>query len=145
MSGKREKLSFEEARILILCHAFRYHDLAHPKMERGFLGSLRPFQGLDAANFHEVMDCLDAFGDYFEQSQSIDKEILASLFCICHFARAWGVYKEGMLRSNGLIAESDVVVLEDWIEHISYTTACLLDGCGAQVAFEFYDQAYDDG
>lgn len=49
-------MTLSQAKELLLIHA-GYPN--HPKTERGFLGSLRPFQGqLVEENFHEVMSAL---------------------------------------------------------------------------------------
>jgi hypothetical protein len=128
-----------EAKELLLMHSFTYSDVDHPKMQSGFLGSLRPFSGhLNEQNYHEVMAALLVLAPLMEQP-IIDREIVMSLWSICHLARAWGVQPDGMLRSNGLIRPADVKRLDDWIEQISYATMVLLEGGGTDVAFEFYD------
>lgn len=108
-------------------------------MQSGFLGSLRPFQGhLIEQNYHEVMAALRVVAPSLEQPD-VDREVVRSLWGICHLARAWGVYPDGMLRSNGLIQPADVERLDDWVERISYATFVLLDGGGIDRAFELYD------
>ncbi|EEF60634.1 hypothetical protein [Pedosphaera parvula] len=132
-------MTIAEAKELLLMHSFAYSDVDHPKMKSGFLGSLRPFSGhLNEQNYHEVMAALLVLAPSLEQPV-VDREVVRSLWGICHLARAWGVYPDGMLRSNGLIQPADVERLDGWIEHISYATMVLLDGGGIDVAFEFYD------
>jgi hypothetical protein len=126
------------ARELLQMHAGRHEDVDHPKWRHGFLGSLRPFSGLRIENFHEVMKCIEVLTSELE-NQVCDREVLAAIWGICHLGRAWGVEAQGMLQRNNLIAAEDVERLESWITQISYTTFCLLDGCGSEVAFEGYD------
>jgi len=54
------RLSPEEARELLRFHAGRHEDVNHPESAIGFLGSLRPYRGLNERNYHEVMGCLIA-------------------------------------------------------------------------------------
>ncbi len=133
-------MTLDEAKELLSLHAFTHPDAAeHPKAESGFLGALRPYRGLSEANFREVMLALRVLGPSLAEDR-LDREVVAALWGICHFGRAWGVHPEGMLRRNGHIADADVVRLEQWLEAISYATACLLDGAGEDVAFETYDR-----
>jgi hypothetical protein len=127
-----------QARQLLQLHAGREHDFEDADGRVGFLGSLRPFFGLRAECFHEVMSCIKTLAPEFDQS-TCDRELIAAIWSICHLGRHWGVAPDGMLRRNGLIADHDVARLEAWIEQISYTTFCLLDGCDIEVAFEGYD------
>ena len=134
------QLSPEEAKELLRFHSGRHEDVDHPKWESGFLGSLRPYRGLNEQNYHEVMNCLNALAADLSESGALDREVIADIWGICHLGRAWGVEPRGMLRSNNLITPEDVERLESWIIQISYSAFCLLDGCGAEVAFEFYDE-----
>ena len=131
-------LSTEAALELLKFHACSHGDTDHPKWKTGFLGSLRPYAGLDARNFHEVMSCLKAIEPRFEQP-TIDSGLMADIWAICHLGRAWGVEPDGMLRRNNLISREDVARLESWIFQISYTVFCLLAGCGDD-AFEEYER-----
>ena len=62
------------------------------------------------------------------------------VIAIIHLGRAWGVRKNGMLRSNSLITKYDWERLESWIEVISYTFMCLLEGSDNEAAFEEYEE-----
>lgn len=124
-----------EAKELVLLHGFA-GDLENPKMATGFLGSLRPYRGLDENNFHEVMAALRVLAPHFK-SEKLDREIIESLRGICHLARAWGVDPDGMLRCNHLIEEADWRRLEEWIEMISYAVFMLLESDEA-TAFDGY-------
>src|SRR5262245_37045603 len=107
-----------EAKELLLIHSFAHPDIKHPKMECGFLGSLRPYRGhLVEESFHEVMAALRALAPTFHQP-TVDREVVGALWGICHLARSWGVHPDGMLRRNGLIQEQDIARLERWVDCI---------------------------
>ncbi len=128
-----------EAIKLLSYHSGRNNDIKNPKWISGFLGSLRPYQGkLTESNFHEVIECLKVLSETIRNNSNIDKEIVSNLMGIIHLGRAWGVNKNGILRKNGLISNKSYKLLESWIEIISYTFFCLLDGCDDEVAFENY-------
>lgn len=118
----------EEALALLEMHSFRNEDIYHPKMEKGFLGMLRPFTGeLYEKNFHEMMRILWALREDL-QSDNIDREINSSLFSICHFARMWGLDPGGMLQRNNLLSTDQIAQLQEWVDTISYTISNLLEG-----------------
>jgi hypothetical protein len=130
-----------EAKDLLLHHAFSHDDYQHPKSERGFLGMLRPFNGtLPEVNYHEIMAALSTLADDLDYP-TLDREIIAALWGICHFARAWGLEPEGMLRRNDLITPAQIEQLAAWVDSISYATCCLLDGSGRAEAFADYRPA----
>lgn len=127
----------QEAKELLLHHSFNHEDFEDPKSARDFLGMLRPFNGtLLEENYHEVMAALRVLADDFTHP-TVDREIIAALWGICHFARAWGLEPEGMLRSNNLIRDEQIQQLADWVDSISYATCCLLDGAATE-AFATY-------
>jgi hypothetical protein len=130
-----------EAKALLLLHAFNdLRSAEHPKGIGGFLGSLRPYQGhLLEQNFLEVMESLRVLAPGLS-SATVDREVVAALWVICHLARAWGIEPEGMLRRNRLISATDVETLASWVDTISYATMCLLDGAGEEEAFSEYDR-----
>ncbi|WP_400192209.1 hypothetical protein [Hymenobacter sp. B81] len=127
-----------EAKNLLLHHAFSHSDHEHPTSQHGFLGMLRPFDGtLNEANYHAVMAALHVLANDLEHP-TLDREIIAALWGICHFARAWGLDPDGMLRRNDLISPSQIQQLDTWVASISYATCCLLDGSGRAEAFADY-------
>ncbi|MCF2716249.1 hypothetical protein [Paenibacillus sp. 203] len=68
----------QEARELLRCHSFIHDDLDHPKMQNGFLGMLRPFQGeLLEDNFHELMTIIEVLADELEKP-SVERELSTS-------------------------------------------------------------------
>lgn len=132
----------KEARELLLLHAFSHADAGDDaRAETGFLGSLRPYRGvLNVVNYHSVMQALRVLAPKLAAGNEVDRELIAALWSICHFALAWGVHPEGMLRRNGLIADSDLRRLADWVLTISYATVSLIDGSGEDHAFAGYDE-----
>lgn len=123
--------------------ALRFHSGAHPDVDDprstlGFVGSLRPCTGLREENFHGVMKALRVLAPEL-QSQFVDREVVSALWGICHFGRAWGIDRDGMLRRNSLISDEDVERLEHWVQTISYATAMVLDGT-IDEAFADYDR-----
>jgi hypothetical protein len=128
-----------EAKELLLMHSYSHPDVDHPKVQKGFLGSLRPYSGhLNEENYHEVIAALRVLAPSLERP-TVDRKLIGSLMGICHLARAWGLHPDGMLRRNGLILPEDVERLEDWINQISYSTFMLLDSAGIAEAFHDYD------
>ncbi|WP_440109601.1 hypothetical protein [Paenibacillus sp. QZ-Y1] len=128
----------EEAVILLKCHAFSYEDLYHPKMETGFLGSLRPFRGqLMEENFHELMEILRTLVPDL-QGPTLDREVMACLWGITHLGRAWAVEPDGMLRSNNIISDEQVTLMEKWLDLFSYAVMILIEDGGEDEAFWGY-------
>lgn len=130
-----------EARELLLLHSFSYHDLDHPKMVGGFLGSLRPYQGLNEKNFHELMEAIGVLAPQL-QAEKVDREIVSALWAICFLARLWGLEPDGMLQRNGLIAPEDIKRLSDWLEILGYAVMILLEGVDVEEAFSPYAAAH---
>lgn len=137
------ELSLEQARDLLRYHAFADDDVNHPKMESGFLGSLRPYPGyLNEDNFHEIMACLQVLAGEFMQEAAMDKALVSQLWAICHLGRMWGVHPQGMLRSTGLICDADAARLEEWLDRIAEVVFYLLDGSDVETAFFEYHRHY---
>jgi hypothetical protein len=84
---------------------------------------------------------LKALADEIDGPEKVNRKIVSALWGMCHLARAWAVYPEGMLISNNLITAQQVEQIEDWIEDISYATMCLLDG-SREEAFHSYNHRY---
>ncbi|WP_339831005.1 hypothetical protein [Paenibacillus sp. FSL R7-0272] len=130
----------QEAIVLLKYHAFAHDDVNHPKMEHGFLGSLRPFRGqLIEENFHELMRILRTLAPDLSRA-ALDREVIACLWSITHLARTWAVEPEGMLRSNQLISDEQVAVMEEWLNLFSYAVMILIEGGDEQEAFWGYEQ-----
>ncbi|KKO51814.1 hypothetical protein [Paenibacillus sp. DMB20] len=119
-----------EALFLLKCHAFAHDDVEHEKMRHGFLGMLRPFRGeLYERNFHELMLIIEVLAEEFEKPQ-VQRVMISCLWSICQLARAWAVYPDGMLQSNGLISKEQVDQMEEWLDMISYAVMVILEGEG---------------
>ncbi len=136
-----------EAKELLLLHSFGHPSQDYEKMNRGFLGSLRPYRGhLSDENFHEVMAALRVLAPSLRQS-SVDQEVVGSLWSLCFLSRLWAVHPKGMLQSNGLIKPEDVQKMEGWLKCIEYAVMILLSAQGNQSgafkeAFHIYDTTY---
>ena len=140
MIGMNREQAIEE----LFYQSGRHEDVESPRWTYGFLGMLRRFQGqLFEENFHNIIRALYVLSEDIAQDE-VRNEIIASIWGICHLARAWAVYPEGLLQSNNVISTEQVTQIEGWIEQISYITFCLLDGCGVEIAFEFYEVKYGD-
>jgi hypothetical protein len=127
-----------EAYNLLLAHATVHPDENHPLHSSGFLAMLRPYKRLLESNFHEVMQALRAVAPDLQNGPSIDRNLMTALWDICHYARAWALEPEGMLRKNQLITVTDQERLADWLNIISDTVSNLLEGADETVAFEAY-------
>lgn len=128
----------DEAVLLLKCHAFAFDDVHHPKMEHGFLGSLRPFRGtLLEENFHEMMEILRVLSLDLSQP-TVDREIMSCLWSIVHLGRAWVLEPEGMLRRNGLISQKQIDQMDQWLGMLSYAIMILLEDGGEKEAFWEY-------
>ena len=126
----------------LLFQSSKHPDIENPRWQHGFLGMLRPFKGtLLEENFHKTMEAIKTLADEFVKD-SISNQIISSIWSICHLTRAWAIEPEGMLRSNQLINTQQIQQLENWLDHISYVTDCLLDNCAIEVAFEMYIYEY---
>jgi hypothetical protein len=137
-------MDIKQAKNLLKLHAYAHEEIYNPKMQNGFLGSLRPFTGLNEDNFHEVMYSLKVIQALFDKNEcKIDREIISSIWGICYLARAWGIDTDGILRRNNLITNEDIIKLESWINHISCAFWGLLDGLSEE-AFEDYLCKYGD-
>jgi hypothetical protein len=126
-----------QARELLLLHSFRLPALDHPKMTGGFLGSLRPYQGLNEGNYHEVMEAIYTLAPQL-QGQELDREIVSALWSICYLARLWALEPDGMLQRNGLITVEEVRRLEEWVNAIGWAVMMLLEGGDITAAFDLY-------
>ncbi len=115
----------QEAKELLLIHGGCHQDPNHRRMDAGFLGSLRPYRGLDVNSLHEVMTALRVLAPSLQQQQ-VDREVVSALWHMCELGRCWGVAPDGMLQRNNLISPPDVQRLEKWIDCISYATMILL-------------------
>ena len=131
-------MTIPEAQDLLLAHAGAHPDPDHPLLANGFLGMLRPYHGLVERNFHEVMHALQVVAPSLQTDPTLNRNLMAALWGLCHFSRAWALEPEGMVRSNNLITEADVERLSNWLNIISYAITNLLEGADDKEAFELY-------
>jgi hypothetical protein len=121
-------MTFDEAKEGLRFHCGSHPDVEDPRWEQGFLQSLRPYRGLDQAAYEDLTACIEAVSDHLQNSGALDRDVINSLWGICHFARAWAIAEDGMLRQNALITPADQEKLDGWITSISYQIAMWLDG-----------------
>jgi hypothetical protein len=70
----------------------------------------------------------------------IDKNIINSIWGICHLGRMWAIHPDGMLQSNKLINKQQASQIDNWLIDVSYVAFCLLSGTGSDEAFADYDK-----
>ena len=121
-------LTFEQAREQLGFHSGRDQRIDDPRWDNGLLATLRPYRGLRRDAMESVMECVDAVAAHLMGAEPLDREVISSLWGICHFVRAWAIHPDGMLKRNGLISDADASALEDWLEDFSYRVSTLLDG-----------------
>lgn len=113
-------MDFSEAKQQLLLHGSGTTDAdGRPQiLEDGFLGSLRPYRGLQEKNFHRVMEALLTVGERVYQAQQVDREIAHTVWSTCRYARVWGLHPNGMLQRNRLITADDTTRLELWTDTV---------------------------
>jgi hypothetical protein len=131
-------MEFSDAKALIRMHAGTEDG---PKMATGFLGCLRPYTGLAAENFEEVVEATAAVAEHLRAGPWVDRELVFALWSMCETARAWGVQEGGMLPRNHLISPADRRTLATWVDIIERMTLRLLRGNGLPLAISPYAEA----
>lgn len=121
-------MTFDEAKERLRFHDGSHPDIENARWEQGFLQSLNPYRGLDEAAYHDLAECVDAVSDHLQHADSLDRDVINSLWGICHFSRAWALAEDGPLRRNNLIMPADREKLDGWITSISHQIAMWLDG-----------------
>lgn len=114
-------MDYEDARDRLMFHA-QSPDARYVGDRPGFLAMLRPYRGLNEGNFREILECLEAVAESL-RGNSVDRELMNSLWGICHFGRAWGAEGAGQA-----VPAEDSATIAGWIDAISYLVASLLDG-----------------
>ncbi len=140
--NQRANMTKKIAKDWLLFHSFMHENLHHPKMEAGFLGMLRYFDGqLKEYTFHEVMQIIRVLADELNGKQkTVDKEIMSAILGILHFGRSWGLHPDDRLQKEKLISKGQAETLEGWLDTISYVVTSLLGGTDVKTAFEFYEK-----
>lgn len=114
------------AKELLLLHSCGHPDTGHPTGSSGFIGSLRPYRGLNEENLHEVMAAIVALAPEIAHQPYVDREIVDALWSLSCTTRNWGLNPNGVLRRNGLISGDDLARLEQWIDAIEWAVTMLL-------------------
>jgi hypothetical protein len=133
-------MTLDEAKHNLLMHGSGTYSASGQSMalDDGFLGSLRPYRGLQEKNFHLVMEALFVWGEQIRLSPHVDRSVVESLWSMCALARYWGVSPTGMLQRNRLITESDAKRIEMWIDTIERTAWGFLRGNPPEMEVERY-------
>ena len=134
-------MDVQEAKELLSFHSGRNSDIHNPKWKNGFLGSLRPIQGLNRENFIEVMECLRTLKDEIA-APLIDREIVSDIVGITHLARVWAS-PQGILGRNQLLSEEQTKHLLAWVDIIESCFMFLLEDAEEE-AFEDYELYLQD-
>jgi hypothetical protein len=121
-------MRFDEAREALGFHCGRDPRVDDPRWRDGLLSTLRPYQGLRPDIMANVDECIDAVADHLCTAPNLDRDVVNSLWGIVHFARAWALHDDGMLKRNGLITADDARTIADWVDALSYRIAMMLDG-----------------
>ena len=134
----------EQAKEELSFHSGRNSNTDDSRWEKGFIGSLRPYQGIELveSNFHAVINCLKVLAPYLRSSETIDKSIVSDIAGILCLGKAWAVQKEGMLLRNKLITTDQANVIDGWLDCISYAWSMVLDSQDESIAFEPYNEQY---
>ncbi len=134
-------MDVQEAKELLSFHSGRNSDIDNPKWKNGFLGSLRPIQGLNRENFIEVMECLRTLKDEIA-APLLDREIVCDIVGITHLTRVWAS-PQGMLGRNQLLSEEQTKHLLAWADIIESCFMFLLERAEEE-AFEDYELYLQD-
>lgn len=136
-------MNIDQAKESLSFHSGRNSNTDDPRWQRGFLGSLRPYQGMALVeeNFHNVIECLRVLAPMLE-NDAIDKSIVSDISGILCLGKAWAVDDEGMLQRNKLISEQQAFQIDGWLGCISYAWMMLLDTQDELLAFEIYNEQY---
>lgn len=137
-------MNIEEAKVELSFHSGRNPNTDDPRWVSYFLGSLRPYKGMQLVedNFHKIIECLDAVTPSLQNDSDVDRNLASDIAGILCLGKAWAVHKEGMLLSNKLISNSESERIDGWLDCISYAWMMLLDSQDKSLAFEAYNEQY---
>ena len=122
----------QQARELILLHSYYKPTLHMPRMQDGFLASLRPYRGLKERNFREVMMALWVLSPELQSGEVVDRQLMDALWRLQFFSYLWGLSSGGMLQRNKLVRPEDSQLLEKWVTAIGLAVSNLLAGVGIE-------------
>lgn len=83
------------------------------------------------------MTIIEVLADELEKT-SVERELIAALWGICQYTRAWALYPDSMLQRNNLLTVEQINTLDDWMDTISYAVMVLLEGGGPEEALSSY-------
>ncbi|WP_020405021.1 hypothetical protein [Hahella ganghwensis] len=137
-------MNVDQAREELSFHSGRNGNTDDQRWEHGFLGSLRPYKGMDAVekNFHKVIECLRVLAPTLNNCEAIDRSLVSDISGILCLGKAWAVHEDGMLRSNKLVSGLEAMTIDAWLDCISYAWMMLLDTQDELLAFEFYNEQF---
>jgi hypothetical protein len=123
-------MDFVQAKELILMQGYRHPN--HSNAETGFLGSLLPYRALrgekfelQEKNLYEILEAVDVVAIQFQNEATVDKEIVGTLWSICHLVHNY-IRPDSAWRRTNLMTSKDATRLEKWIEILSYTVLSYL-------------------
>ena len=122
----------QQARELILLHSYYKPTLHMPRMQDGFLGSLRPYRGLKERNFREVMMALWVLSPELQLGEVVDRQLMDALWRLQFITYNWGLRPGNMLQRNKLITPEDTEILAEWFRAIGEAVFNLLAGVGIE-------------
>ena len=130
MGASLVAVDYESAKLRLLMHGTGTTDADGNPLaaDDGFLQMLRPYDGLKEDNFHSVLLALFVVGDRIHRQQRVDRDLVNTLWLICHRARAWGLHPKGMLQRNNVISKPDSDRLERWIDILDCSVQGVLNG-----------------
>jgi hypothetical protein len=120
-------MTYEEAVEQLSFHCGANPDIENPRWKNGFLQTLRPFGGLRNDVYDDLCACVDAVGPHLRSSAQLNRDVVASLWAVLHYADAWAIQPDGMLRRNDLISEEDLATIRGWILGLREQIARWLD------------------
>lgn len=126
------------AKEILSLHSCRNEDIANPKWENGFLGSLRPFKGeIYEENFMEIVECLRTLQIEISAT-NIDKNIVSDIINIIHSTRIW-TSEKGILGRNHLLTDEQTKYLLAWVDIIESCFIYLLEGASEEAFTDYND------
>ena len=120
-------MTYEEAVEQLTFHCGTNPDIENPRWKDGFLQTLRPFKGLRKDSYENLCQCVNAVGPHLRSSAELDRDVVASLWAVLHFADAWAIQPDGMLRRDNLISKSDLATMRGWVLELREQIARWLD------------------
>ncbi|WP_372364847.1 hypothetical protein [Candidatus Uabimicrobium sp. HlEnr_7] len=136
-------MDFDDAKEVLAIHSgfsktFDYSN------ETDFLGTLRPYQGIEDEYFHEIVEALFSIQDHFKQDV-VDRELMLYLWEICSSTICLALREGSLLRRNKLISDEDLKKLNSWIHIIDSIGRYLLIKLSlADIIFSYVEYLQDN-